>query len=76
MITFDTSAVVTVQHTTSEGVKIITNEKEEITVGGEPLQIELEEIADSLDGKPFTVDMVHLPIHVTNITERLENWGA
>lgn len=76
MITFDTSAIITVQDTRIDGVKIITENTEEIIIGGEPLQIELEEIADALDGKPFLVDMETLPILVTELTERLDTWNA
>lgn len=74
MITFDTSAVVKVQHISYDGVKINTDKTVEHNVGGEPLQREIDAIADALEGAPFVAegsDMM-LPYHVTRLTNQIE----
>lgn len=73
MITFDTSAIIKVQNIHNDGVKIITDNIEEFSVGGEPLQIELEEIADCLDNISKFIGDGNMALAITSFTEIIEN---
>lgn len=75
MITFDTSAIVKVQDIAYDNVAVKTISSREFTVGGEPLQREIDELADALEGSIFASegDDGHLPIRITELTERINN---
>ena len=75
MISFDTSAVVKVQSTRTDGAKIITEDTEEIQVGGEPLQLEVEEIVDVLEGDGDFAVTDKMIIDVARKTEEIDNYG-